>query len=268
MTKTMRKAEAAKRIALQAGSLLLEHYLQDGASTAKGERDLFTQADIAAQELIFNAIRKEFPSHELIGEEGFNGSIPTAERLWLVDPLDGTANFEAGFPHFNVSIAVVNSTREEFTPLAGAIYAPCAKELYSAERGKGAFLNGKPIRVSQRPLRESIAATYIPGNAARGAAAIGAMQRLHPNARRIRVLSGGAIDCCWVAEGKLAAYFAFSSTPWDHAAANLMVTEAGGAVSTADGSPWNLGSKSVVNANTQETLRAIVAAMTGGKQNE
>ncbi len=264
----MKETEAAKRIALQAGSLLLEHYGQGGASTVKGERDLFTQADIAAQELIFNAIRKEFPAHELIGEEGFNGNIPTAERLWLVDPLDGTANFEASFPHFNVSIAVVDSTRGEFTPLAGAVYAPCAKELYSAEKGKGAFLNDKPIRISQRPLRESIAATYIPGNAARGAAAIGAMQRLHPNVRRIRVLSGGAMDCCLVAEGKLAAYFAFSSSPWDYAAANLIVTEAGGAISTADGSPWNLDSKSVVHANTQETLRAVVNAMTGGKQND
>ncbi len=257
----MTELEFAKKTCLQAGRLLKQTFASGGVrASPKGRNDIVTQADKASQEMIFNAIRKQFPGDALLGEESFNGNIPRHERLWVVDPLDGTVNYEAGLPFYCTSIALVNSTAG-YRPIAGAVYEPASGELYHAEKGKGAFLNNKPIHISQRPLREGLVSITMSKDRENMLASTQAMRELHSKVRRFRSIGSIAIESCGVASGRFAAMFNPGGKPWDSAAANLIISEAGGCYSDCRGEPWTLESTGIAAANAQENLKAITNAI-------
>lgn len=256
----MNEIEFAKKTCLEAGKLLAQSYGKGMNATPKGGNDIVTQADEASQEMIFNAMREQFPGDELLGEEGFNGTIPRHERLWVVDPLDGTVNYEAGLPFYCVSIALVNST-QGYQPVAGAVYAPMLEELYSAEKSKGAFLNNKPIHVSQRALHEGLVSITMSKDRENMLASTAAASELHEKVRRFRSIGSIAMESCGVANGRFAAMFNPGGKPWDSAAANLIISEAGGCYSDCHGKPWTLESQSIAAANTPENLKTITNAI-------
>jgi myo-inositol-1(or 4)-monophosphatase len=192
---------------------------------------MVSDADRAAEDAITSLLRAERPDDGLLGEEG--ASVEgTSGRRWVVDPLDGTTNFLYGFPQWAVSVAVEDASGA----LAGVVFDPVRGELFAAERGAGAALNGAPARVRDGgDLSRSLIATgfgYEPGWRAEQARAAA---HVLPNVRDIRRAGAAALDLAWLAAGRLDGYWERGLEPWDWAAGRLLVTEAGGAVAELDG---------------------------------
>lgn len=223
---------AAVEIACRAGALVREAYNQAHTETYKGHaHNLVTETDHASEALIVAALSARFPDHSVRAEEG--GSVSGAGVEWVVDPLDGTNNFAHRYPMFCVSLAAVRG--EEI--LIGVTYDPLREELFTAQRGGGAALNGRPIAVSDRArLAESLVATGFPydkgtnpdNNLAQFAA-------VTPHVRGIRRGGSAALDLAYVAAGRLDAYWERGTAAWDVAAGVLLVLEAGGQVTDYDG---------------------------------
>lgn len=237
---------AAEAIAREAGAIVLAHYERGVAVDHKGdEGNLVTDADRASEAFIVDALRRRFPDHGIVAEEG--GGTTGGAITWLVDPLDGTNNFAHGFPVFAVTLAAV----ADGVVLAGATFDPLRDELYSVHRGGGATLNGRPLRVS-RVARLSAAlvgtgfaydkATTVDNNLAE-------VVTLVPRVRGLRRAGACALDLAWVAAGRLDAFWERGPQAWDMAAGCLMVAEAGGRVTGYDGAPHNLDGGRVVASN-------------------
>ena len=199
--------------------------------TKSSPTDPVTEYDRAAERLIVDAIRQSRPDDAIVGEEGAD-QTGTSGLHWLVDPIDGTANFVYDLPHWCTSIAVVDADG----PLAGAVYAPVLGELFSAERGGGATLNGSPIRCSGvDQLSRALVGTGFSDSADRRALQGDRVARLVREVRDIRRLGSAAIDLCLVACGRLDAYFEEHLNSWDLAAGVLIAAEAGAVTSDVAG---------------------------------
>ncbi len=228
----------ASKIALDAGHFLRDHFGQSQNITESSAHDIKLQIDVDCQHLIESRLAKEFPSHAIIGEEGNCGN-PEAEYRWVVDPLDGTVNYTYGIPHFCVSMALQrrNPGASLVTALGGyemvlgIVYDPMRDELFTAEKGKGAFLNGKQIHVSTRSRLEEAAITVgFSKSAETIEQGLHHFERLIRQARKIRMMGAAALDLAYVASGRLEAYWELKVRLWDIAAGILMVEEAGGVV--------------------------------------
>jgi myo-inositol-1(or 4)-monophosphatase len=215
---------------------------------AKGEAyNLVTEADLAAEKLIISRITEAFPGHTILAEETA-ASAEAAEDMWVIDPLDGTNNFAHSFPFFCVSIAYCRSGE----PVVGVVYDPLRDELFSAERGKGAFLNDRPIRVSSgSDLGESVLATgffYDRGDMMRRT-----LQQIQTffekPIRGIRRTGSAALDQCYVAAGRLDGFWELRLSPWDYAAGALIIAEAGGRMTSIEGKPFDLFMRNVLASN-------------------
>jgi len=220
-----------------------------------GPNDYATAQDLAAEKLVLDMIAQHFPQDAILSEES-HAQQDRAERLWIVDPLDGTRNYANGLSHFSVSIAF--SYRDEVK--VGVVYAPCdGDELFRAERGCGAFLNDQPLQMvmPEQSLAASLVATgfaYYQG------------AELHPHVETLEKVmnvatdvvrfGSAATDICYVAAGRFGAYYEAGLKPWDVAAAGLIVEEAGGAVSTTQGRPLDLLGKDENGAFCLEVLAA------------
>ncbi len=195
------------------------------ASSASPAIDLFTETDRAAEAQIVRRILDARPGDGIVAEEGT--SIDGGAARWIIDPIDGTANYLRGIAHFSVSIAV----EVEGTVVVGVVYNPATDELFSATLGAGAWLNGTPIRVSREDrLSHVIVATGL-GNPGDPAVVAQQLDRLHailPLIADVRRTGSGALDLCWVASGRVNAYYEAGQLPWDVAAGSLIVQEAGG----------------------------------------
>ena len=214
----------------------------------KGPANLVTQADVEAEEAIVRLIAGRFPSHAFLREEGGSDTDPTTGPVWIIDPLDGTNNYAQGIPHFAVSIAFADAGRVK----TGVVCDPIRSELFTAIEGQGAFLNGQPIRVSDRgALTESVFATGFYYD--RGKLMERTLDRIkdlfHRHVRGFRRTGAAALDAAWVACGRFDAFFEYRLAPWDYAAAALIVSEAGGRCADRAGRPLRLDSRSVVMAN-------------------
>lgn len=228
---------AAAREARAAGALLRRMMADPRQLQSKGFRDLVTDADFAAQELITQGLRKEFPGHGFWAEEK-NSELPTAGPVrWMVDPVDGTTNYSRGIPNFCVSIAAAVAE----TVVVGVIYDPMSDELFSAVRGQGCTVNDRPVSVSRT---DSLADAAIAIDFGRGRnvrkTAIAALLRFVHDARNVRSIGSAALALAWVAAGRFDAYLSFELGAWDIAAGALMIQEAGGQVSTVDRQPLAL----------------------------
>jgi myo-inositol-1(or 4)-monophosphatase len=199
----------------------------------KGPANFVTAADRKAEETLRDELTTARPGYGFLGEEGGRHEGSDKTHTWVVDPLDGTSNFVLGIPHFAISIAL----EREGTVVAGVIYNPANDDLFTAERGKGAFLNDKRLRVAaRRRLADSVIACGLPhlgrGDLALGAREIAAVQ---PQVAGLRRFGAASLDLAWVAAGRLDAYWERNLSAWDIAAGSIMVREAGGFVSDLDG---------------------------------
>ena len=235
----------------------------------KAPGDLVTEADIESQNAIRRVIFAAFPDHDFLGEEEVADSSGNAsdasqarssEYRWIVDPLDGTTNFVHGMDDFAVSIAVQHAGDIIF----GCVYAPVDDKLYIAQRGKGAFLNGKRLETSQvYRLRYALVAASLPPIIDKNAPEVGRFIDIMCAAQALRRLGSAALNLSYLAEGKLDAYFATSVKIWDVAAGLLLVREAGGVVTSMEGGPLDLEHPRFVAAAGENLHRELVAALAG-----
>jgi len=232
-------------IAREAGALLMDFFHQQVKIEYKGDADLVTVADRKSEALILERIRKQFPAHDVMGEEGTRIESGSNYK-WYVDPLDGTTNFAHGFPVFCVSLAVEYRERR----VAGVIYDPTRDEMFAAELGKGALLNGQPIHVSATArLAECLVGTGFPSQKRHKSPNIYFYHQLTLRTHGVRRAGSAALDLCNVACGRFDGFWEFNLNPWDTSAGVLLVEEAGGTVTHFDGSPFTLDSREVLATN-------------------
>jgi myo-inositol-1(or 4)-monophosphatase len=238
-------------IAREAGALLLEYFHKGLKIEYKGDADLVTAADRAAETLIRERVTQQFPSHDVLGEEqGLNDL--GGDYRWYVDPLDGTTNFAHGYPVFGVSLALEERSAESGhgRRIVGVVYDPTRDELFSAEQGRGAHLNGKPIHVSKASqLKECLVATGFPSQKRHKNPNIYFYHQITLRTHGVRRAGSAALDLCNVASGRFDGFWEFNLNPWDTAAGVLIVEEAGGKVSRFDGSPFELDSRETLASN-------------------
>ncbi len=232
----------AVRAARRAGEIIIRgmNRLHRLEIRAKGQNDFVTEIDLAAERDIIETIRKHYPDHGVLAEESgeLDGARGESEFVWIIDPLDGTTNFLHGFPQFAVSIAVARRGRVEH----GVIYDPLRQELFTTSRGEGAQLDGRRIRVSSHVgLEGALIGTGFPyrSNVRWLDNYMAMLKTVMQRTAGIRRPGSAALDLAYVAAGRLDGFWEFGLAPWDTAAGTLLITEAGGLVSTLRGAEYN-----------------------------
>ncbi|RLB29581.1 MAG: inositol monophosphatase [Deltaproteobacteria bacterium] len=238
--------QAAVESAREAGAFLKERLHADHRIDFKGEINLVTEADRTSEEIITSRIQKLFPDHDVMAEESTN-ITRGAEYRWIIDPLDGTTNYAHGYPLFCVSIALQRMGEV----ILGVIYDPMFDELFVAERGEGAFLQGREIHVSTTErLIEGLVATGFPYDVRENCRdTLAYFNEMIPKVQAIRRIGSAALDLAYVAVGRFDGFWELRLQPWDTAAGWLMVEEAGGVVTDLNGKPYSLESPSIVASN-------------------
>jgi len=236
---------AMAEIAREAGALLMGYFQRRVKVEYKGDVDLVTEADRASEALITRRIRERWPGHNILGEEGTR-TEQGSEYRWYVDPLDGTTNFAHGFPVFCVSLGLEHNGER----VAAVIFDPTRDEMFTAEKGAEAFLNGRPIHVSAiSNLAECLVATGFPSHKRHKNPNIFFYHQITLKTHGVRRAGSAALDLCDVACGRFDGFWEFNLNPWDTAAGVLMVEEAGGRVTRFDGQPFRLDSKETLASN-------------------
>jgi myo-inositol-1(or 4)-monophosphatase len=233
---------AAEEIARRAGALLVDKLAQARTVDFKGEGrlNLVTDADTASAALILSELSARFPDHARLAEE--SGASGHGGHVWIIDPLDGTTNYAHGVPHFCVTLAVEGPVEGGGTALlAGVVFDPMRDECFTAARGEGAFLNGRPIRVSAAgSLGGALVCTGFPYDLhQRPDAPLRLFDRLVRRARGVRRMGSAALELAWLAAGRFDGFFELGLKPWDIAAGGLLIEEAGGVVRRIDGAPFD-----------------------------
>lgn len=261
----------AAEIARLAGAKLRDFFAQGVATEYKGDVDLVTVADRTVEVFLQQALLAAFPSHGIYGEEGARDRLD-AEYRWYVDPLDGTTNFAHGFPHFCISMGLEHrpaglAPEKDGPIVAGVIFDPLREEMFTAERGKGADLNGCPIHVSSaKHLGESLVATGFPSRKRHENPNIHFYHEITMRTHGVRRAGSAALDLAYVACGRMEAFWEFNLNPWDTSAGILLVEEAGGMVTDFSGSYRKLDSREILASNQHvhgELLRLFDDLFTG-----
>ncbi len=252
----------AIEIVLKAGEIQMASFGRALQVSKKGEIDLVTEVDVTVERMFRAFVGDRFPDHEVLAEElgGPQGaaSRPMSYR-WVFDPLDGTTNYAHGLPIFCASLALELGGR----PVVAAVFDPTRQELFTAERGAGAFLNGRPLRVSSaEPLINALLVTGFPYDVHQHAdETVGLFGAFIARARAVRRLGSAALDLCYVAAGRMDGFWEQRLKPWDIAAGALLVDEAGGMVSGLLGESFasRLGqivaSNGLIHGEMIETIR-------------
>ena len=242
--------------AARAAGKVLRNKLDDARDVRfKGKRDIVTDADYAADCAVRSVIRARYPHDHFLSEEDSaekrgqlwaRVSRSDDAHLWIVDPLDGTTNYVHRLPAFTVSIAMYQQGAVQL----GVVYEPLRGELFAAERGAGAFLNGKPMKVSAiRQFEHAVIGTEFARDQTSRSRTTAMFTRVLARATSGRAFGSAALSLCYVAAGRLDGYFHLSLSPWDVAAGALIIEEAGGKITTLTGEPWDVHSKSYVTSN-------------------
>jgi myo-inositol-1(or 4)-monophosphatase len=258
--------DVAVDVARAAGALLHDQLGQARQISFKGAINLVTEMDRRAERLIIERLRRAFPDHALLAEE--TGPLPgAAPYRWIVDPLDGTTNYAHGFPVFAVGIAL----EAEGEIVLAVAYDPNLRELFVAERGSGAFLNGAPIRVSDTArLDQALLATGFPYTIREGKVTnLPEFAALSLRAQAVRRLGSAILDGAYVAAGRLDGYWELTLGPWDMAPTALLVTEAGGTVTAVRGGRFSLDRPGILatNGKIHRALLETLSAATGPPTN-
>lgn len=236
--------ETAVAVAREAGAVLTREAREPREIREKGRRaDLVTDADRASERIILERLSRDYPHSTILSEES-GTHAGTADERWIVDPLDGTTNFAHGYPLYCVSIAYERSGEL----IAGVIYAPAMNELFVAERGSGARLNDRDIRVSpvDRVADAMVCTGFHPADFERNAAHFRAASNV---AQAVRRDGSAALDLAYVACGRFDGFWEFGLHAWDVAAGTLMIIEAGGTVTRVDGSRAAVDARSILATN-------------------
>lgn len=249
--------EVALRAAKEAGAILRQGLEQQRTIEFKGVKNLVTDMDRRSEAAIAAMVRHTLPHHSVICEEGTRLQGDSGYR-WLVDPLDGTTNYAHGYPCYSVSIGVEKDGELVF----GCVYDPSQEELFTAERGSGAFLNGKPLQVSTvASLSDALLATGFPNDVAGTKNNnLDYFVRFMKHAQGVRRPGSAALDLCYVAAGRFDGFWELKLYPWDMAAGVLIVAEAGGRVTDLRGGPHYLSNPQIVASNGvlhDEMLRVL-----------
>ncbi|MGA2259032.1 MAG: inositol monophosphatase family protein [Thermoguttaceae bacterium] len=227
--------------AVRAAGATIRGWIGKTSVQHKGPADFVTEADFAAQEVVTTTVLHAFPHHSVLGEEDqLAGDTPSnTEYRWIVDPLDGTTNFVHGIPHYAVSLALEH--RGEV--LVGAIFDPSLNECFTAASGRGAFLNGRPIRTNgANRLSEVLAGTGFPAKLQPDSPDLLVFNKALFRCQGIRRTGSASLNMCDVAAGRFGVLWGFSTKIWDIAAGVLLIQEAGGIVTSPEGGELNLGS--------------------------
>jgi myo-inositol-1(or 4)-monophosphatase len=262
----------AAGIAREAGARLREYFTQGVETEYKGDVDLVTVADRTVEKLIRTRLGEAFPEHGIYGEEGTRERME-GEFRWYVDPLDGTTNFAHGFPQFCVSMGLEHrpaglKPEDDGILVAAVIYDPMRDELFTAERGRGAALNGKPVRVSRTgQLAEALLATGFPSRKRHANPNIHFYQEFTLRSHGVRRAGSAALDLAYVACGRMDGFWEFHLNPWDTAAGILLVEEAGGRATDFAGRDFRLDSDEVLASNglIHEELIGFFSDMFAGR---
>jgi myo-inositol-1(or 4)-monophosphatase len=222
---------------VRAGKLQMEQFGRDFHIEKKGTIDLVTEVDLAVERMFRALVAERFPDHQVLAEEmGGSGTAP-AGPCWVFDPIDGTTNFAHGIPIFCASLALeINGVAE-----VAAVFDPNRQELFTAERGGGAYLNGRRLRVSgAETLVDAVVVTGFPYDIhSRVEEIVGLFGAFVGQARAVRRLGSAAIDLCYVAAGRMDGFWESDLKPWDVAGGALIVAEAGGRITNMDGSAFS-----------------------------
>ena len=232
----------------RAGAIQMAAFRGSFQIRKKGTIDLVTEVDLAVEHMIRALIAERHPGHDVLAEEmGGPTGGQRSPYCWIVDPIDGTTNFAHGLPLFCCTVALEVDGRLE----VGAIYDPTRDELFTAERGKGAFLNGERLQVSSAAtLIDSLLVTGFPyAVQEKMTELVGLFAAFLAEARAVRRLGSAALDVCYVAAGRLDGFWEQGLNAWDIAAGVLMVEEAGGRVTALDGGPFNLRAGRIIATN-------------------
>jgi myo-inositol-1(or 4)-monophosphatase len=235
--------------ALEAGRILRGYVGNLDGIDYKSEIDIVTAADHHAEEAVLERLRGAFPDFGILAEEsGVSGPSNGSSSRWVVDPLDGTTNFATGNPHVCVSIGL----EREGKIVLGVVYDPMLDELFIAERGAGAWLNGRRMHVSKVDvLLQSMLATGFPYDVNNRSASLELFNHFTHLTRAVRRAGAAALDLCYVAAGRYDGFWEAGLKPWDAAAGSLMVVEAGGVITEFSGGEFNIESPSLVASNGQ-----------------
>lgn len=238
--------KAGIEAALAAGELLMKRFRTKMAVAHKGEIDLVTEVDLAAEALIVSALQREFPDSAILAEEG-HAAASSSPVTWVIDPLDGTTNYAHGLPFFAVSIGLEVQGEIEF----GIVYVPTLEELFTAHRGAGACLNGTPIHVSGTDsLNTSLLTTGFPYDIRTSRETnLEYFSEFARSSLAVRRAGSAAMDFCYVAAGRYDGFWEIKLNPWDCAAGYLMVREAGGRVTDFRGRDGTIYDREVLATN-------------------
>lgn len=236
----------ATGLARKAGEIQRSRLWQPFEVELKGEIDLVTEVDRVCEALVVNGLKGAFPEHDFLAEENVYVS-QEASHKWIIDPLDGTTNFAHGFPWFAVSIALEVSGEI----VLGVVYHPMMDEMFTAVKGEGAWLNNVPLKVSSRqPLRSSLLATGFPYDSSTDPENnFTHFINFQKKTRGIRRAGAAALDLAYVAAGRFDGFWESKLKPWDVAAGQLLVTEAGGMVTGFNGEPWSVYDNRILASN-------------------
>jgi myo-inositol-1(or 4)-monophosphatase len=237
----------AIEVVVRAGDIMMSRLGGDVRIDKKGAIDLVTEVDVAIEQMFRDLVADRFPGHAVLGEEmGGDASVPSGP-CWIFDPIDGTTNFAHGLPIFCASLALeIDGVGE-----VAAVYDPTRRELFTAERGSGAFLNGRPIHVSTATeLVDALLVTGFPYDVHdRVEEIVGLFGAFVGTARAVRRLGSAAIDLCYVAAGRFDGFWESDLKPWDIAGGSLIVSEAGGLVTSMAGGPYSSRGRQVLATN-------------------
>jgi len=247
-------------IVLRAGEIQLAHFRQDFKIDKKGTIDLVTEVDLEVERMCREVIGRRFPSHDILAEEmGAAGELPGGHgHCWIFDPIDGTTNYAHGLPIFCAALGLEIDGRVE----VAAVYDPTRRELFTAERGQGAYVNGVRMKVSHAAsLVDAMLVTGFPYDVHQNPSDIlGLFGAFVTRARAVRRLGSAALDLAYVAAGRMDGFWEDGLRPWDVAGPSLLVEEAGGVVTGTDGCPFHarLGHVLATTPALQETMLATI----------
>ncbi|MCH2200749.1 MAG: inositol monophosphatase [Fuerstiella sp.] len=252
-------ARTALRAAQIGGEVLMKYFRQGVAMRHKGPVDLVSDADVESEQAIAEVIRETYPDHSLLGEEGLSVGTST-ENLWVIDPLDGTTNFAHDIPHFAVSIGYYHNGVAQ----QAVVFNPARNDSYTAERGRGAFHNGRPIRVSAADTMNDVligVGFYYDRGSMMEATLAAVKECFGHQIHGIRRMGTASLDLAQVASGQYGAFFEYQLSAWDFAAGRLLVEEAGGRITTCHGTELSLEKTSVLacNAKLYDTVCEITS---------
>lgn len=259
MTTDPRFLETAIEAVTRAGELQISRFGSQVRIEKKGAIDLVTEIDLEVERMFRALIAERFPDHDVLAEE--MGQTRSGARCrWVFDPLDGTTNYAHGIPIFCSTVAL----EVDEVPTVAAVFDPNRRELFTADRGVGAWLNGEPLHVSQaKTLIDAVLVTGFPYDIRepwRMQEILALFTGFLGQARAIRRLGSAAIDLCWVAAGRMDGFWEQALQPWDVMGGALIVQEAGGHVTGLDGAPWDAHKGNVLASNGhvhEEMLRIV-----------